>query len=244
MPAKGCILAYWPKRQEPVEACAERLAQTLQNLRQISPVFSSWSDVKHGAKFVKINPEIGFLIQLLNTGVNRTEVAPRKIMTELGFQVWMRTDDKAWEYLVFKVHCGAYAVEIPNSCIIEFPEVGPHSYEAAEPTVKIDALRELIADWNPDRGAICSRPFFRSMQASEPKIRFGDIGWITYVPHRRGKVPEEVKRKFHIEEVPSFGNLIYLTKEPPQDETDPDYLKAAIELYQALDRNGIYHKTP
>jgi hypothetical protein len=144
--------------------------------------------------------------------------------------------------LVFNVHCGCYAKEVPNSCIIEFPEIGPHSYETAEAALKVNTLRALIRNWDPDRGAICSRPFYRSVEAQESKIFFGDLGWITYVPHRRGELPEEVRRKFYIEEVPSFGDLIYLTKEPPQDETNADYLKAAIELYQALERHGIYHK--
>lgn len=244
MPAKGCVLAYWSQRAEPVEACAERLVQTLQDLGQISPIFSSWSDVEHGAKFVKISPEIGLLTQLLKAGVIRKDVAPRKIVAELGYHVSMRTDDKACEYLVFNVHCAVYAKEVPNSCIIEIPEAGPHSYEKVEPAVKISALRTLIKNWNPDRGAICSRPFYRSVEAQESKIFFGDLGWVTYVPHRRGELPEEVRGKFYIEEVPTFGNLIYLTKEPPQDETDTDYLKAAIELYQALERQGIYPKLP
>jgi hypothetical protein len=146
--------------------------------------------------------------------------------------------------VVFQVHCGGYAKDVPNRCIIEFPKIGPHSYETVDPAVKISALSTLIKDWNPDRGAICTWPFHQSMQTREPGIRFSDLGWITYVPHRCGELPDEVRRKFHIEEVPSFGNLIYLTKEPPQDETNPEYLKTAVELYQALERHGIYRKTP
>jgi hypothetical protein len=244
MPAKGCILAYWSSRKESIEACAERLARTLQDLEQISPIFPAWSDVKHGAKFVEIKRDVESLTQLLSAGRNREDFPPRRVIEDLGFRVSVRTNDKAWEYVLFQVHCGGYCKDVPNRCITEFPEVGPHSYETVVPALKVKALRALIMDWNPDRGAICSRPFYRSVEAEIPPISFGDLGWITYVPHRRGELPEEVRQKFHVEEVPSFGNLIYLTKEPPQDETNPDFLKMAIDLYQTLERHGIYRKTP
>lgn len=244
MSAKGCILAYWSQRKEAVAVCAERLAQTLNNLAQISPIFSAWSDVKYGSKFFRINPEVGQLTELLSAGRIKTDFHPRKVIEQLGFHTSIRTDDKAWEYLLFTIHCGCYAKEVPNSCIIEFPEIGPHSYEATEGTLKVNALCALIRKWDPDRGAVCNLPFYHAAEAEEPNILFGDFGWVTYVPLRRGELPREVWQKFYIEEVPSFGNLIYLTKEPPQDETNPDYLKMALELYRDLERHGIIANSP
>jgi hypothetical protein len=244
MPEEGSILAYWSARKEPVQVCAERLAKTLVDLEKIGGVFSSWSDVKHRAKFFKIESDAASLTQLLSSSPNKTDFPPRKAIEELGFRISLRTDGKAWEHLLFRAHCGGFAKEVPNSCIIDLPKIGPHSYETSEAALKVKLLRTLIRNWNPDRGAICSRRFYRSLEAEEPRAFFGDLGWITYIPHRRGEIPEEVKRKFYVEEIPSFGNLIYLTNEPPQDETGPSYLKMAIELYQALERHGIYCKAP
>jgi hypothetical protein len=239
MLSEASILVCWSARREIVEACAARLAQTMEELRAVSPAFSPWSDVKRNKQFIEIDSDVGALARLLDASRQKTDARPVRVIDELGFSICLRTNESAREYLVLQVRCGSYCKDVPNRCIIDFAERGPKSYGSLDDALKAAALRALVRNWDPDSGAICNWSFHLAMEAKCPNYKLGELGWITYVPYRRGPLPGEARRSFEVEELPLLGHLIYLGKARPKDETGDDYLKAAFSLYQALERHNI-----
>jgi hypothetical protein len=83
------------------------------------------------------------------------------------------------------------------------------------------------------------------MKANGTPIRLlGYLGWVTYIASRRGEIPEEVLSKYRVEWVPGFGSLIYLAGDEVPNEVTADHLRAAVEIYQTLERHGLYYKFP
>jgi hypothetical protein len=241
MHIKSYIGIKWASRKENAEACAIRLAGTLHDLADINPAFSSWSDVNHGSKFVPVDTEVPALAAALSVRVQRTEVAPRRIIEALGFNWWIRSDEGAWKYIVFQIHCGCFSKEIPNSCILELPRDGIHSYRSLHGLLKAKIFRALIANWDPEGGSITSGELYTAIKLQTGEQVHGRFGWVTYVPCRLEMLPNEVRNTYYIEEVPSRGVLIYVSKEAPQDESAPEFVAAAVCLFRMLEGNRVWN---
>jgi hypothetical protein len=240
MISEGYITANWAPRRESLNECEERLRSCLQELERLNSLFTAWLNVRCRKGKQTVTPEPAVLRELLLSGRNKTEVSPRRVMEELGFSVALMTDNKLRERLGFRVNCGGYHPSLLNRCFMDFAEQGNLSYGAVSGNEKLAILKSFISSWNPEWGAITTRPLLaavKSLLGISVRVNFG---WVTYIDDRCGELPPEVHGSYLVEAFRS-GRLIHVT-ENEFDEENEDQISAAARLYRMLDHAGMFYK--
>jgi len=237
--SQGGLGAYWMSRREDAGSCAERLFRCLNGLRAVSPAFASWLAIRGGTR-EQFVPTPESLRDLLLAGRNRTDFPPHEVIEKLGYSADLVTSPSPQEQLSFRVVCGIHASDpgLINHCLLKFAAKGDLSYDAISLDVKAEALAVLVESWDPDWAALRSRTLSKAVQSARGKATEPFFGWISYVAHRVGRLPESVQKNFYHRALHGSGELIYATREKFDDQ-DLRSIRAAIGLYALLEGEGL-----
>ena len=237
--SQGGLGAYWMSRRDDAGPCAERLFRCLNGLRAVSPAFASWLAIRGGTR-EQFVPTPESLRDLLLAGRNRTDFPPHEVIEKLGYSADLVTSPSPQEQLSFRVVCGIHASDpgLINHCLLKFAAKGDLSYDAISLDVKAEALAVLVESWDPDWAALRSRTLSKAVQSARGKATEPFFGWISYVAHRVGRLPESVQKNFYHRALHGSGELIYATREKFDDQ-DLRSIRAAIGLYALLEGEGL-----
>lgn len=178
--------AYWGSREESLDTCARRLADCLQGLAEVSPVFDGWyrkGASKAAASREPVGRSLAQLVELLDSGRQRTDVGG-DVMVELGFNaaLWNRQSDSA---AAWSVTCGAFpapGVGVSNAFVIDWPERAEGVTVEDDLLVAKAVMRVVVQAWKPDWATWASRAM-RDLQ--QVPARHPALGLLTYFGPRR-----------------------------------------------------------
>ncbi|MGX5828072.1 Imm52 family immunity protein [Mesorhizobium sp. 43Arga] len=154
------ICVYWGPRQRPLDGLVPQAAAYFRVLAKADPGLARWAPVGRSLKQAMLSepvdtssPEV--LRRLLLKGQNRTDVAPRKPIPELGYTLSLWNQRHGNLEASTSVHCGAYSQYLSedsqNNALLElsFP-----NEEGLAVGVLLDVFREAIDIWQPVWGTI------------------------------------------------------------------------------------------
>jgi hypothetical protein len=232
----------WSNRPEAVEQCADRLAQTIEGLRPIDPLFGQWKKQAYTfeeahVSFCTVPADRQELIRIFESHKAFYDVPPDKPWPEMGYSV------AAWNgmgedfSLAFRVDCGAYDSHLmrPNSFTLDVSHCRMRTGAPWQGSELREILPLLIAAWEPDEAIVACN---RNWRGRPPEITGKPIplpplpspGWLTYLSAQQllKITPPTGVRVDRL----SQGGAIFTVCEEPFMVGNPRH----IELIEALDR--------
>lgn len=174
--------AQWRARPESVEECTDRIVAFMPALEMINPMFGTRFDTGRSRKDALRRPiqiERSVLRENLLAGQNRTDVAPRKVIEELGFSFspWNGQETAVG----LRVHCGTYSQWVGNNVVITLPDL-----DQLEGMLDADFATRLITvmveSWDPDWATVCGQDLANSQGKPIGSVV---IGFVAYVKSNR-----------------------------------------------------------
>ena len=232
------VRSYWGDRKEEAESCADRVSRCLLGLACCDESFGRWFLKGRTQKEAVKNPistDAPFLIDLLQRGRNRREI-DQTIIDTLGFMLgfWNGAGGDHASSILFT--CGAHTGNrhLLNSCLLNLP----HEGKALERLLNVNVLKAVldvvVTSWEPDWASVIPRS---QTQPANFDARVPFVGWLTYLSHRRGRIPE-LPSHFESNIIPSHGTVILLTKEEFAVDTSL-HIERARQLTRLLERAGL-----
>jgi hypothetical protein len=227
------IGAYWGPRRESAEDCARRAEALFQSLESVDPLFTHWFKHARTRKEALKRPLEREPIRLrayIQRSIVRDDV--RAPMEELGFSAWLWNGGGEDTDVGLNFACGGCSKWVPNSCLVNPPNRGPHAERVLTVPVLTAILRCLVFAWDPDWGVVTS-PDHRDVISTKGKPGTF-VGWITYHARRRGTVPP-LPVPAQIEPVEDQGSFIILTPER-LTASNPEHVEQAARIMELLGR--------
>ncbi|WNG41136.1 hypothetical protein F0U61_51120 [Archangium violaceum] len=224
--------AYWGPRKETPEECARRAEAFLAAVADIDPSFSRWFEQGRSRKDAlkrPIAPSPAALEKLIRRGKDRQ-------FEDIGYSVWAwngEPDD--YDACGFDFKCGGYCEGLSNRCVVNLPTRGPNAERVLSVPVLTGLVRSMALAWEPD-SAIATSTMHRDAVSPEG-IAETFVGWIMYIPHRRGSVPP-LPAPVRIEPVEDKGTLIVLTPERLTAE-NPEHVELGQRVHELLNKAGL-----
>lgn len=184
------IGAYWGRRPEGSESCAQRLLACLDALGRVSPeILGRWRPKgrKLGATLTVPGISISELIGLLEAGADRRDVGGA-VISELGYS-WSAWNGMSTSASSLSVTCGASMspTVVLNSFVLELPYPSDEGAAGFYRRACMVRLLAAITDaWTPAIAFVTSHAL-RSAQSLEPSQPVA--GWMTYLGPTRSPVP-------------------------------------------------------
>jgi hypothetical protein len=177
--------AYWGARQEPVDVCAQRLADCLVRLEQCDAALAGWSTKQHrrGDSVQFDGADLDVLRGLLVAGTNHRD-ADGSSIDELGFSVGLWNGDGE-RPIGLSITCGAWTTTagVMNSVVLDLP---PWSRTRHERLFEIDTARCVISavveSWRPNWATLTS---YELADALDAPPRVPSVGWFTFLAEGR-----------------------------------------------------------
>jgi hypothetical protein len=229
------IGAYWGARREDAEACARRMAASVELLKPVDPLFASWFKGSKSLKQSLTRPlelELSSLQKYIQRNLMRDD--RRQPMEDLGFSVGLWNGCQGGNDAWLSIRCGGYWEQLINGCVLDIPEEGPSSERVLTTSVQVESLRALATAWDPDWGVGMSRAHRAIIEKKCPSVL---VGWVTYLSRRLGRVPP-LPAPVRIEPVEDKGTLVILTPER-FTASNPEHVALAERVRELLDRAGL-----
>lgn len=230
---RSILGAYWGPRPASLEACAEKVARTLDRLGEASVILRTWyrqGRTKSEALAARVEPDASHLRTLLEQGRNVTDVGDR-VIKELGYSLsaWNGRDEP---YATFSTQCGGWSHWVSNSFVVDLPSPSGIGTELYEPRVARTLIHTLIEVWEPDWATFASR----SMRVGEQERQRGGprVGWLTYLSPRFGDIPS-IPPPATIEAVQGKGVVIVAA--PMCNDVTPSIVE---QLAETLRSYGVF----
>jgi len=178
---------YWGPRQEDAEACAQRLARMVGLLEPVDPLFARWFKNAKSLKETLKRP-LDTELAGLRTHIQRKLMKDdrRQPMPDLGFSLGLWNGGSGGDDAWFSMGCGGYCEHVSNYCALRTPHKGPVSERVLTTSFQTAVLHALITAWDPDWGVAMSHSHQELIKDIGLKV---PTGWVTYLSHRRGRVP-------------------------------------------------------
>ena len=221
---------YWGPREEPPEACAQRLASFLEGLAVTDSSFMQWYETAKTPK-ASLNRPLRPNPEALARFVRKNK---DPVFDELGFSIggWNGAPT-AHDDCGFLIRCGSYDPRTNNRCVFSLPERGATADRVLSASVLSNTLRITAAAWEPDWGVAMSHGHRDLVEAQRvPKSPY--VGWVTYLARHRGSVPP-LPSPVRIEPVENKGTLIILTPER-FTASNPEHVALAERVRELLGR--------
>jgi hypothetical protein len=234
------IGAYWGARREDAEACARRMAASVELLKPVDPLFASWFKGSKSLKQSLARPlelELSSLQKYIQRNLMRDD--RRQPMEDLGFRVSLWNGHQGGNHAFLSIGCGGYWEQVSNRCVLTPPDEGPGSERVLTTPVQVESLRALATAWEPDWGVGMSRAHRDIIKEKCPGVL---VGWVTYLSRRLGRVPP-LPAPVRIEPVEDKGTLIILTPER-FTASNPEHVALAERVRELLDRAGLLKFKP
>jgi len=229
---------YWGARKETAGGCAQRAAGLIACLSRCDPALEKWYEkgqsLEDALRF-RLNLTAESLESLLVRESNRSDVTGERI-ENLGFRLSAWTGKNDGEAATLTVRCGCYAdAPILNSCIVGLPFSGPAAARLLQTKTLIAAMRCMVSSWDPDWGVVMSRAFqtraFRVSPMGPP------VGWMLYLPRRRGTVPEfkPPVRRVYLDDL----GVLLITTDDVFTASNQTHVEVADRVGSELKREGL-----
>nr|WP_233602340.1 immunity 52 family protein [Corallococcus sp. CA047B] len=134
-----------------------------------------------------------------------------------------------------RITCGDDGGATPNSCVMTLPSIGANAERLSTAPVLSGVVRSMAQAWEPDWAAATSWEH-RAAMAETPRAG-GFVGWVTYLPRRRGVVPP-LPAPVRIEPVDNRGALIVLTPER-LTASNPEHVERGKRVGELLARADV-----
>lgn len=215
--------AYWGPREEPVEACARRLASFLSNLGDLHPLLATWYGTgasRRDALARRVDLSAAALQRLLLAGQNHRD-DDGTVIGDLGYSValWNGQDSEVG----LMAHCGAWATlagPVSNSIILELPEPQGEGLALFDRDLALGVMRATVDAWQPSWCVWTSRHLIDAQGAGRTE---GVVGWSTFLTSTNGLQTGSLPPKVTVERVD--GGLL-LTVEGAADSASPPSVSA------------------
>ncbi|MGE6763835.1 immunity 52 family protein [Corallococcus interemptor] len=229
--------AYWGPRKESPEDCARRTAELLTLLSACDPLLAHWYKPARSRKDARKQPlipsDLATLTEAFRRGANREKGGPA--IEQLGFTFWFGNGGARGEDVDLRITCGDYGGATPNSCVMTLPSIGANTEQLITAPVLTSVVRSMALAWEPDWATATSWEHRAAM--AETPIAGGFVGWVTYLPRRRGSVPP-LPAPLRIEPVENRGALIVLTPER-LTASNPEHVERGKRVGELLARSGV-----
>jgi hypothetical protein len=232
------LSGYWRRRGETAIGAATRLAQMLERLVTVHPVFSRWNqkaDTREEADepFCTMPPRIEELINTVAATQDSAVTSPDEKLWSFSLSAWNgREDGFAAMFIIHAGESGGYQAE-PNSIRFQLPETKPKTADVFNTNVLKRLLLAAAIPWEAD-WAVIETPEYRGMLKDAdgyPLHPWG--GWITYLcpAYARMVIPPS---SVVVEQVSDGGILLFAT-EAQFNADDPAHVAAADAIQACLE---------
>ena len=222
------IGAYWGQRREPVEDCAQRLADCLERLAQIDDLLSTWFLRARSKKAARepVDQDVASLAALLSKGRNRTDFDP-EVIDELGFSagMWNRQP----EAVGLSCTVGVYSQWVGNVFLLNLPEPEGAATRLYRPEAAMEIMRAVIEAWEPGWATYSSSSLREAQEVGQGEPV---VGWMTYLRSTEPTVEPHDNVRWHSM---GSGQLITIGQEFT-DASDT----AVVALRNELRRAGSF----
>ncbi|RKH58924.1 hypothetical protein D7V93_15850 [Corallococcus llansteffanensis] len=229
--------AYWGPRKESPADCARRTAEFLTLLASCDPLLAQWYKPartrQEARKYPLMPPDPATLTESFRRGVNREKGGPA--IEQLGFTFWFGNEGARGEDVDLRITCGDHGGATPNSCVMTLPSRGANAERLSTAPVLSGVVRSMAQAWDPD-WALATSWDHRAAMDDTPRAG-GFVGWVTYLPRRRGTVPP-LPAPVHIEPVENRGALIVLAPER-LTARNPEHVERGKRVRELLARAGL-----
>lgn len=231
------IGAYWGVRQESAAQSAERALHFFHELKQCDSSFERWylpaRKYDRSLPGIPLNTaDMAELEQVFQRGRNRANVN-RTVIEELGFHLDARNQKK--ETTNLSIINGVYSPYSSNLCLMTLPNEGPSAERLLHPSVLTRVIGCMVTVWDPAYGLASTNNTI--LAAPNPNERDANVGWLTYLSRRQGRVPP-LPAPVRIERLGDKGTLITLTPER-FTASNPEHLALLVRVRELLDRAGV-----
>lgn len=226
--------AYWGRRPEPAERCAQRAETFFQLLSQAHPSYVSWYEKNNSTRRalqLGFEPTRDTFVRFF--GKKKYQVGKD------GFQFGAWTGhEKQDQGGMLTLCCGGDAEVAPNSVLFHFPIEPLGGERMLTLPVVTGVMRALALAWEPDWALATSTALWDELSRQGEADTF--VGWMTYVTRRWGEVPA-LPEPVRVEPVDHLGTLITLTPER-LTSTRPDHVALGHQVQRLLEERGLLQK--
>ena len=224
----GC---YWLARQEPVEACAQRLAGFLQQVSPLEPTWSRWHQAAGSfkkARQLQVQPDATTLAKLLGRKAHR-------FGDSSSFWLWAGENEE--ETTGFHGNCGSSSTRVASVCVLNSLTSGRVAERVLTAPVLTGVVRAMALAWEPEVGLATSHEHRDLIVTDEFPDPGTFAGWVMYFAHFRGTVPP-LPAPVQVEHLPDRGTLITLTPEK-FTVSNPAHVALAADVQARLQDAGL-----
>lgn len=224
------LKAFWRRRRESAESCAERLYRFMEAIKTCDDVFTKWYHLAGSRKEALQKPiktgDMAEIRSLVEAGMNRYDVGNEPIY-DLGFHVMIWNGGGSATSINLSVGCGLYS-EVPglggNGVTLHFPrELG----RLADPSVAVQVLLSAVKCWNPDWAGIFSDESMPPYEDFDPNTPIVD--WMVFIREVIASVPPPST----VLQLEGVGSVVIVQPHPPRRD-DPEQLKVINGIEQII----------
>ncbi|QRN94196.1 immunity 52 family protein [Archangium violaceum] len=226
--------AYWGRRQESAEECAQRAETFFRLLAGCHPTYARWYEK---TKSTKKGLQLGF-DPTRDTFVRFFGKKKYQNGTDgFYFGAWTghEEEDQGGAVTLF---CGAHGEGSSNHVLLYFPVEEPGSEKVLTTPVLAGVMRAMALAWEPDWGVIVSGDFRDGLSEQGSAGTF--VGWVTYFSRQRGEVPA-LAEPVRVEPVEEKGTLVILTPERLSGRI-PEHLALGRRVQQSIETRGLLRR--
>ena len=213
-------------------ASARRLQESLENLAEVDPVFTTWKETVHSA------PEDA---ELVSTGVEALaeRVESGDTGTDgLGYVVSFWSGSIDGQAVSMRIVCGAENISTgPNSLVLQLPKQRAW-LKSDSGRKKCRQVMEVVAKaWKPEWGTAITMEMNRKLEDMNLRHREPLCGWMLYLDSVRSDVPE-IPEAYEIVRDFAGGTLLITSPAPLWASNEEDVAKVK-ELHTKLRDAGV-----
>jgi len=228
--------AHWAGRTESAEACARRVEVLFRQLGQCDAAYARWFEYAYSRKHALQLPFEPTAETFLRFFERRKYRLAREVFT---FEAWTGQEQQGRGGRLSFI-CGSNEPYYSNGCLLHLPREEPAASRVLTAAVLKKVVRAMVQAWDPDGCAVipeADRSAKKVMEDGGPCL-----GWLMYVPARRGKVPS-LPRPVRVEPLDGKGTLIVLTPECFSLE-NPAHVDLAGRVRERLEKAGLLPLSP
>ncbi|WP_309891647.1 immunity 52 family protein [Archangium sp.] len=225
------IKAYWGRRPESAEECAQRAETFFRLLAECHPSYARWYEKNNSTRrALQLGFEptretfVGFFgrekYQSGNDGFH--------------FGAWTGHEEQDQGGMVM-LRCGSKAEVSPNRLWLFFPEEALGHERMLSAPVLVGVMRAVAMAWEPEWALATADGLWDQLSGGSRIGCF--LGWMTYFSRERGEVPD-LPAPVRVEPVGDKGTLVILTPER-LTPSNPEHVALAWRIQKLLAERGL-----
>ncbi|ATB38236.1 hypothetical protein CYFUS_003669 [Cystobacter fuscus] len=226
--------AYWGRRQESAEKCAQRAEIFFRLLAECHPSYAHWYEKTNSTKRgspLEFEPTRETFVSFF--GKKKYQNG----LDGFSFGAWTghEEEDQGGAVTIF---CGSHDEGSSNHVLLYFPVEEPGRERMLTASVVAGVMRAMALAWEPNWGVIVSGDLRDALSEQGSAGTF--MGWVTYFSRQRGEVPA-LPEPVCVEPVEQKGTLVLLSPERISGR-NPEHLALGRRVQQLLDEQGLLRR--